>query len=58
VAALVATEVESTPQRERISDDVYERIRLGAHEVLAPFTAGDRTLAAPFECHVVVAGVR
>lgn len=58
VDALVATEVESTPLRERISDDVYERIRLGAHDVLAPFTAGDGTLAAPFECHVVVASVR
>jgi len=55
VDALVATEVESTPLRERITDDVYERIRLGAHEVLAPFTTGDGSLAAPFECHVVVA---
>jgi hypothetical protein len=47
-----------TPLRERISDDVYECIRPDAHEVLAPFTAGGGTLAAPFECRVVVAGVR
>jgi hypothetical protein len=33
-------------------------IRLGAHEVLAPFTTGDGTLEAPFECHVVTAGRR
>jgi hypothetical protein len=55
VDALVATEVESTPLRERISDDVYERIRRGAHDVLAPFTAADGALEAPFECHVVTA---
>jgi ubiquinone/menaquinone biosynthesis C-methylase UbiE len=55
VDAFVATEVESTPLRERISDDVYERIRRGAHEVLAPFTAADGTLEAPFECQVVTA---
>jgi SAM-dependent methyltransferase len=55
VDALVATEVESTPLRERISDDVYDRIRRDAHEVLAPFTAADGTLEAPFECHVVTA---
>ena len=55
VDALVATEVESTPLRGRISDDVYERIRRGAHDVLAPFTAADGALEAPFECHVVTA---
>jgi hypothetical protein len=41
--------------RDRISDDVYDRIRRDAHEVLAPFTAADGTLEAPFECHVVTA---
>ncbi|MGH9192322.1 MAG: class I SAM-dependent methyltransferase [Acidimicrobiales bacterium] len=56
VDAAVATEVESTPLRERITDDVYERIRVGAHEVLAPFTTDDGRLEAPFGCHVVVAG--
>jgi SAM-dependent methyltransferase len=55
VDALVATEVESTPLRGRISDDVYERIRRGAHDMLAPFTAADGALEAPFECHVVIA---
>jgi ubiquinone/menaquinone biosynthesis C-methylase UbiE len=55
VDALVATEVESTPLRERISDDVYERIRRGAHDVLAPFTAADGTLEAPFDCQIVTA---
>jgi SAM-dependent methyltransferase len=55
VDAAMATEVESTPLRERITDDVYDRIRRDAHEVLAPFTAADGTLAAPFECHVVTA---
>jgi hypothetical protein len=39
----------------RRRDDVYERIRRDAHEVLAPFTAADGTLEAPFECHVVTA---
>lgn len=55
VDALVATEVESTPLRERVTDDAYERIRVGAHEVLAPFTTGDGGLEAPFVCHVVAA---
>jgi hypothetical protein len=39
----------------RRRDDVYERIRRDAHEVLAPFTAADGTLEAAFECHVVTA---
>ena len=51
--AFVATEVESTPLRERISAGVYQRIKQGAREVLAPFTAADGTLAAPFQVHVV-----
>jgi hypothetical protein len=55
VDALVATEVESTPLQDRVTGDVYERIRVGAHEVLAPFTTGDGGLEAPFVCHVVAA---
>jgi SAM-dependent methyltransferase len=51
--ALVTTEVESTPLRERISEETYERIRKGAREVLAPFTTADGALEAPFEVHVV-----
>jgi hypothetical protein len=46
-------EVESTPLRERISAGVYHRIKQGAREVLAPFTAADGTLAAPFQVHVM-----
>ena len=38
VDAFVAAEVESTPLRERISDEVYGRIRDEAREVLRPFT--------------------
>jgi SAM-dependent methyltransferase len=53
--ALVTTEVESTPLGERISAEVYDRIKRGAREVLAPFTADDGTLEAPFRVHVVAA---
>ncbi|MBS9374444.1 class I SAM-dependent methyltransferase [Rhodococcus sp. B50] len=55
VDAFVTTEVESTPLLERISDDVYGRIRAGAHDVLAPFTTSDGSVEAPFECTIVVA---
>jgi hypothetical protein len=58
VDAFVTTEVESTPLRERISAEVYHRIKQGAREVLAPFTAADGTLAAPFQVHVVRATPR
>ncbi|MGH9225110.1 MAG: class I SAM-dependent methyltransferase [Acidimicrobiales bacterium] len=55
VDAFVTTEVESTPLLERISDDVYGRIRADAHEVLAPFTTSDGNVEAPFECNLVAA---
>ena len=55
IDALVSTEVESTPLRERISEEVYERIKTGAREVLAEFTTADGALKAPFEVHVVAA---
>jgi ubiquinone/menaquinone biosynthesis C-methylase UbiE len=55
VDAFVTTEVESTPLLERISDDVYQRIRADAHDVLAPFTTADGNVEAPFEANVVVA---
>lgn len=58
IDAFVTTEVESTPLRERITDDVYARIRAGAHEVLAPFTRADGSVEAPFECNLVTARVR
>jgi ubiquinone/menaquinone biosynthesis C-methylase UbiE len=55
VDAFVDTELHSTPLGERISAEVYGLIRHGAREILAPFTAADGTLAAPFEVHVVTA---
>jgi hypothetical protein len=55
VDAFVTTEVESTPLVERISDDVYARIRAGAHDVIAPYAAADGSVAAPFGTNVVVA---
>jgi ubiquinone/menaquinone biosynthesis C-methylase UbiE len=55
VDAFVATEVESTPLRERIGDEVYGRIREGAREVLRPFTRPDGAAAIPLEGHVVAA---
>ena len=54
IDAAVANEVESTPLRERISDEVYERIRIDAREVFAPYTAGDGSLSTPFDVDVVV----
>jgi hypothetical protein len=51
----VTAEVESTPLGERITAEVYDRIKHDAREVLAPFTAADGTLAAPFAVHAVVA---
>lgn len=51
----VAAEVESTPLRERISDEVYARIREGAREVLRSFTTPAGEAAIPLEGHVVAA---
>ena len=55
VDAFVTTEVESTPLVQRITEDVYDRIRADAHDVLAPFTTADGRVEAPFEVNVVVA---
>jgi len=55
IDAAVATEVESTPLRERITDDVYERIRTGARAALARYTAEDGSLRAPFDADLIVA---
>jgi hypothetical protein len=55
VDAFVTTEVESTPLVQRISPDVYARIRTGAHHVLAPFITADGRVEAPFESNLVVA---
>ncbi|MGY1822132.1 methyltransferase domain-containing protein [Geodermatophilus sp. SYSU D00079] len=53
--ALTTTEVEGSPLAQRITPEVHDRIRTGAREVLAPFTAPDGTLAAPLRCHLVAA---
>ncbi|MGQ0774045.1 MAG: methyltransferase domain-containing protein [Pseudonocardiales bacterium] len=55
VDAFVTTEVESTPLIERLSDEVYQRIRTDARAVLAPFTTVNGSVEAPFECHVLTA---
>lgn len=57
VEALVATEVDSTPLGERISNAVRARLLDGAREVLGGFTARDSSLRAPFEC-LLAAGRR
>jgi SAM-dependent methyltransferase len=51
----VTTEVESTPLVDRITDDVYRRIREGAHDALRPFTTADGRVEAPFESNLVAA---
>jgi SAM-dependent methyltransferase len=52
---LVTTEVESTPLVERISAEVYRRIREEARSALAQFTTAGGTAAIPLEGHIVVA---
>ena len=55
VDAFVTTEIESTPLVQRISDEVYARIRHNARAVLSPFTTTDGRVEAPFESNLVVA---
>ena len=55
IDAFVATEVESTPLRDRIGDDVYARIREDAHAVLRPFVTPAGTAAIPLKGHLVTA---
>lgn len=57
VEAVVANEVESTPLRERIDDDLYARLREDARSVLAPYTTPDGRFDAPFAVNLVVATV-
>jgi hypothetical protein len=52
---LVATEVESTPLIDRISDQVYASIRAEARDVLKPYLTAAGTLDAPLVGHVVAA---
>ncbi len=54
VDAFVATEVEGSPLRDRISDAEYAGIRADSRTVLAPFTAPDGSIAAPLSGHVVL----
>ncbi|MGY1690967.1 class I SAM-dependent methyltransferase [Geodermatophilus sp. SYSU D01105] len=51
--ALAVTEVEGSPLAQRITPEVYDRIRAGAREVLGPFTSPDGTVAAPLAGHLV-----
>ena len=55
IDAFVATEVESTPLRERIGDEVYARIREDARDVLKPFTRPDGAAEIPLQGHVIAA---
>jgi hypothetical protein len=52
---LVTTEVESTPLVERITPEVYRRIREDARAALARFTTATGTAEIPLEGHIVTA---
>lgn len=54
VDAFVAAEVKGTPLSERVSDEVYQRIRAEAREVLRPFTTPAGTVEVPLAGHLVV----
>ena len=51
----MATEVESTPLIERISDEVYARIRAEAGEVLEPYVTSSGTVDVPLVGHLIAA---
>ena len=55
IDAAVANEIESTPLRERISDEVYQQIRDEARELFSPYTTVDGALNTPFDINIVVA---
>jgi ubiquinone/menaquinone biosynthesis C-methylase UbiE len=55
VDAYITTEVESTPLIDRISDDVYRRIREEAGAGLARYCDESGTLALPLEAYLVAA---
>lgn len=55
VEAFVATEVESTPLIERISDEVLRAMQDDSHHELREFITPEGRLDAPIECHVVTA---
>ena len=54
----VSVEVESTPVRERLSDDEYDELRRRANAVLAGFTTADGAAEIPIEGHLVAARPR
>jgi ubiquinone/menaquinone biosynthesis C-methylase UbiE len=58
IDAFVATEVESTPLRERISDEVYARIREEARALLRPYVTPGGAAEIPLEGHVIAARTR
>jgi SAM-dependent methyltransferase len=51
----VAVEVESTPVRERLTDDEYDTLRREANTVLDGFTTADGRAEIPIEGHLVAA---
>ena len=54
----MATEGETTPLLEGISDEGYARIREGARELLRPFTKPGGAAEIPLEGHVIAARKR
>jgi SAM-dependent methyltransferase len=56
-AHLATVEVEGSPLVERITPDVYARIRADAAEVLRPFAGATGGLDAPLQGHLVAARV-
>ena len=58
IDAFVATEVESTPLRERINDAVYARIREEARALLRPHVTPGGAAEIPLEGHVIAARPR
>lgn len=52
---LVATEVEGSPLRDRITADIYDRIKERARVELQPFAAVDGSLPAPLRGHIMTA---
>jgi ubiquinone/menaquinone biosynthesis C-methylase UbiE len=58
IDAFVATEVESTPLRERINDAVYARIHEEARALLRPHVTPGGAAEIPLEGHVIAARPR
>jgi hypothetical protein len=54
----VTTEIESTPLVERISDDVYRRIRADAHVALQPLVSETGGFQMPIVGHLLTAAPR